>query len=44
MKILVVGDFCSEIHEKAIFDAFKKMKHKVGKFEVQKYFHKYNLH
>lgn len=42
MKILVVGEGHSPIHEVAVVDAFKKMKQKVKAFYWHSYFHSYN--
>ena len=38
MKILVVGDGHSIIHEVAVFNAFKKLGHKVAAFYWHNYF------
>ncbi len=39
MKILIVGDGASKIHEVAIYEAFKKMGHQAGHFFWHQYFH-----
>lgn len=38
MKILVVGDWHSELHEQAVFKAFKSLGHEVRKFAWHDYF------
>ena len=38
MKILIVGDFHSNIHEKALYDAFLGLGHDAYKFSWQEYF------
>lgn len=43
MKILVAGDFHSQIHEKAFYDAFLALGHKVEKFAWSEYFGGYLL-
>ena len=43
MKILVVGDGHSAIHEVAVVDAFKKLGHQVEAFYWQTYFNSQNL-
>lgn len=43
MKILVVGDGHSEIHEVAIAEAFRKLGHSVGVFYWDKYFSANNI-
>ena len=43
MKILVVGDGYSEIHERAVAEAFSKLGHHVEVFYWHKYFNKRNF-
>lgn len=43
MKILIVGDFLSQIHELAFFDAFSKLGYNVSKFSTGDYFKKQNF-
>lgn len=38
MKILIVGDWHSELHEEAVFNAFKKLGHESFKFAWHQYF------
>lgn len=38
MKILIVGDWHSELHEQAVFNAFKSLGHEVRKFAWHGYF------
>ena len=38
MKILVVGDWHSELHEEAIYQAFNKLNHEVFRFSWHEYF------
>ncbi|TAJ80676.1 MAG: hypothetical protein EPO42_03850 [Gallionellaceae bacterium] len=38
MKILVVGDWHSELHEQAVFNAFQSLGHEVSKFSWHDYF------
>lgn len=38
MKILIAGDWHSELHEEAVFNAFKKLGHEVSKFAWHDYF------
>lgn len=42
MKILVVGDWHSELHEQAVFNAFKILGHEVSKFAWHDYFRSSN--
>ena len=38
MKILVVGDWHSELHEEAVYQAFSELNHNVLKFAWHSYF------
>ncbi len=38
MKVLIVGDWHSELHEEAVYNAFIKLGHQVVKFPWNKYF------
>jgi spore maturation protein CgeB len=44
MKILIAGDFHSDIHEKSFYNAFIKLGHEVRCFEWHTYFKDYHLY
>jgi len=39
VRILVAGDWHSELHEVAVYNAFRKLGHEVGRFSWHEYFH-----